>query len=147
MRARIDSIIDGLLVICLATMALIVSANVFCRFVLNFSLYWADELAMIIFVWLTFLGAAVAVRENSHYVLNFLTEKLSGASQKVMLFVQKSLMTLAIVILLIFSSVVTWQIQSWIMPATEMSRAFVYGACPVGCVFMLYYAFSKSPVK
>lgn len=30
-------------------------------------------------------------------------------------------------------------IVDWIMPAMEFSRAWIYGACPVGCVFMLIY--------
>jgi TRAP-type C4-dicarboxylate transport system permease small subunit len=39
-----------------------------------------------------------------------------------------------------FSAIVSWRIRFWIMPATEISRALVYGACPVGSAFMLYYA-------
>ena len=44
-----------------------------------------------------------------------------------------------ICILLWGSVVVTEGIVGWIMPAMEFSRAWIYGACPVGCIFMLVY--------
>ncbi len=121
-------------------MSLVVAANVFCRFLLNFSLYWADETAQILLVWLTFLGAALAVREKSHYVLNFLPEKLSGKTLRVFTLIQQVLSMATIIILLYYSTIVTWQIQDWVMPATEVSRTLVYVACPIGCLLMLYYA-------
>ncbi len=136
----IDKLLDWLLIMILAAMSLIVAANVFCRFLLNFSLYWGDELAQILLIWLTFLGAAVAVREKAHYVLNYLTGKLQGSFLKFFLIFRSVLSLMTILILLYFSAWVTWQIASWEMPATEVSRALVYGACPLGSLFMLYYA-------
>ena len=135
-----DKLLRTLLVIIMTAMSLVVAANVFCRFVLNFSLTWADETAQMLLVWLTFLGAALAVRENSHYALNFLTEKLSGRVKTFFLMMQLLLSLLAIAVLLYFSVIVAWQIRPWMMPATEISRAWVYGACPIGCLLMIYYA-------
>ncbi len=129
-----------MLVIILAAMSLIVAGNVFFRFILNSSLSWADELAQILLVWLTFIGAALAVKERSHYVLNFLTEKLKGNAQRAVWVLQQALTLLSIIILLYFSAIVTWEIRFWVMPATEISRAFVYAACPLGCLLMLYYS-------
>lgn len=136
----LDKLINGLLVIILAAMSLVVAANVFCRFALDFSLYWADELAQILLVWLTFIGAALAVKEKSHYALNFLTEKLKGNTQRTFLILQQVLSIFSIIILLYFSAIVAWQIRSWVMPATEISRSFVYSASPIGCLLMMYYA-------
>lgn len=136
----IDRLLDTLITILLGAMALVVSVNVFCRFLLKFSFHWADELAMILFVWLTFLGAAIAVRDNTHYVLNLLTPRLKGNVRKYLVVLQRILLLAAILILLVTGTIVTWRISDWLMPATEMSRSFVYGACPVGAVFMLYYA-------
>jgi TRAP-type C4-dicarboxylate transport system permease small subunit len=41
-------------------MAIIVAVQVFFRYVLNQSLFWSEELARFLLVWLTFLGASVA---------------------------------------------------------------------------------------
>lgn len=139
MTAIVDKILNGLLVLVLGSMALIVAGNVFFRFVLNASLYWGDELAQILLVWLTFLGAALAVKERSHYVLNFLMDRLSGNLRKICWAVQQIMVLLAITTLLYYSAIVSYQIRLWVMPATEISRVFVYAACPLGCLLMLYY--------
>lgn len=138
--ALLDRLIRNLVIVILATMVIIVAGNVFCRFVLNFSLYWADELAQILLVWLTFIGAALAVQDKSHYALNFLTERMKGSSQKLFKQLQQVISILSILTLFYFSTIVTWNVRYWTMPATEISRAFVYIICPIGCLMMLYYA-------
>src|SRR5690606_18210060 len=74
----LDRTLDTLLFVVLAAMGAIVATNVFCRFVLNFSIYWGDEAAQALLVWLTFLGAAVAVRDRSHYSFDYLARTSSG---------------------------------------------------------------------
>tara|TARA_R110002167_G_scaffold158880_10_gene354259 strand:- start:664 stop:1146 length:483 start_codon:yes stop_codon:yes gene_type:complete len=140
MTPIIDKLLNTLLVIVLGSMVLIVAGNVFFRFVLNSSLYWVDELAQILLVWMTFLGAALAVKEKTHYVLNFLIDKLKGNVRKICWVVQQIMILLAIAILLYYSAIVSYRIRLWVMPATEISRIFVYAACPIGCVLMLYYS-------
>lgn len=139
-RAAIDRLLDASLCLILGVMAAIVSASVFCRFALNSPLSWADELAQILLVWLTFLGAAVAVREDGHYYLNYLSRRAAGRGARVLQLTRDLAALAAIGVLLYFSARVTLGVTNWIMPATEISRSLVYGACPVGCVLMLYYA-------
>jgi TRAP-type C4-dicarboxylate transport system permease small subunit len=47
-------------------MAMLVAVQVFCRYVLNQSLFWSEELARYLLVWLTFLGASTAYRRQAH---------------------------------------------------------------------------------
>ena len=71
-----DRLLDYLVFLILLAMAASMILNVFCRFVLQFSLSWADELAQILLVWLTFLGAAIGIREKAHKVqMLFLRER------------------------------------------------------------------------
>ena len=42
--------------------------------------------------------------------------------------------------LLYWSIKVTILIRHWVMPAMDISRSLVYGACPVGTFFLLMYA-------
>lgn len=135
----IDKTLDGLLFVILAAMAATMAANVFCRFFLHFSLYWGDELTQVLMVWLTFLGAAVAMREGAHYRFDYLARVLRGGAKRVYTLVTKLIVLTAIVLLLYWSTLTTIGVRHWIMPAMEYSRAWVYGACPVGSLFMLIY--------
>jgi len=138
-KSYVDRILDFLLALILGAMSLIMAVNVFSRFVLNASIYWGDELTLILFVWLTFLGAAVGIRERAHYTFGYFTDKLRNKTLQYYLFIGDLLTVFAIVILLYSSALVAWRINSWITPALEISRSLVYGATPVGCLFMLYY--------
>ncbi len=57
---------------CLVLMTVIVGAQVFSRYVLNFSLTWVEPMAIQLMGWFIFLGAAVGVRENFHLGLDLL---------------------------------------------------------------------------
>jgi len=66
----------ALLVIGLA-MIIIIIVQVFCRYILNHSLFWSEELARMLLVWMTFLGASVAYHRTIHPGINFLYRRLS----------------------------------------------------------------------
>ena len=52
----------------------VVFAEVFARNYIGLSLIWADEVAVMCFVWSVFLGAAVAVRRQAHYVVDLVPD-------------------------------------------------------------------------
>jgi TRAP-type C4-dicarboxylate transport system permease small subunit len=57
-----DSIVAGLF----GAAILVVTAQVLWRYAFNNSLVWTEEASRYLFVWMTFLGAALAVKEQSH---------------------------------------------------------------------------------
>ena len=64
--------------ICLGLMvALVVDVflGVFSRYVLHATFQWYDEVARLCFVWMVFLGAAVAVRRGAHFRLHLLIDR------------------------------------------------------------------------
>jgi len=64
------------------SMACIVALQVFCRYVLNHSLFWSEELARYLLVWLSFLGATAAYYRRVHPSIDVLTQHLSIRLQK-----------------------------------------------------------------
>lgn len=50
--------------ICIAVTVVIVIMNVFTRYCLSFTFFWAEEIAVGCFVWTIFLGTAAAYREK-----------------------------------------------------------------------------------
>ena len=136
----IDRLLDIGTSAVLAGMTVVVALNVFCRFVLSFSLSWGDEVAQILLVWMTFLGAALAMRTASHYAFDYLIRALPAGIGKYFARLSQLIVIATVVLLLYWGTEVTVRMSEWIMPATGISRAWVYGACPVGFLFMLVYA-------
>ena len=54
------------LIILLGTMALVISLQVFMRYVFRASLSWSEELARYIFIWMIYIGISYGVKLNRH---------------------------------------------------------------------------------
>lgn len=64
-------------IVLLGLMFIILLLQVFCRYVLNHSLPWPEEVAVIFSAWLGFLGASIAVRERMHVGFTAIVDSLS----------------------------------------------------------------------
>src|SRR4051794_18781788 len=97
----LEKSIDGLcrlfsvlMVVCLASMVVMVFGNVVLRYGFNSGIMVSEELSRWLFVWMTFLGALVAVRNHTHLGTDSLVSRLPvggrklclGASQLLMLY-------------------------------------------------------------
>src|SRR3546814_4550346 len=70
--------LEVLMVLCLAAMCLMVFGNVVLRHFFNSGVNIAEELSRFMFIWLTFLGAIVAMREGGHLGVDVLVARLTG---------------------------------------------------------------------
>jgi TRAP-type C4-dicarboxylate transport system permease small subunit len=48
-----------------------VFSGILARYIFNYSLAWSDELAGLLFVWLTLLGSVAALRRRTHMTMGF----------------------------------------------------------------------------
>ena len=84
----IDKYCRGLSVLmaaALALMVVLVFTNVVLRYVFNSGITVSEELSRWLFVWLTFLGAIVALHEGAHLGTDTLVSRLSVRGKKVCL--------------------------------------------------------------
>src|SRR2546423_506890 len=62
--------------LCLAAMVVLVFSNVVLRYVFNSGIAMSEELSRWLLVWLTFLGAIVALRQHAHLGVDTLVRAL-----------------------------------------------------------------------
>ncbi|MCD6675175.1 MAG: TRAP transporter small permease [Burkholderiaceae bacterium] len=67
---------QGLVVALMATMAIFVFANVVSRYLFNHSMVWVEELTQYQMIWITWLGAGLALREGRHVAVDVVQELL-----------------------------------------------------------------------
>ncbi|MGY2938439.1 TRAP-type C4-dicarboxylate transport system permease small subunit [Bradyrhizobium sp. GM6.1] len=60
------TLLKGIIAACLAVMVVLVFGNVVLRYGFNSGIAISEELSRWLLVWLTFLGAVVAMREHAH---------------------------------------------------------------------------------
>jgi len=65
----------------LITMIVIVILNVFLRYFSHYSLYWAEEVATICFVWAVFIGASATYKHKMDIGIDMLVNKATKVTQ------------------------------------------------------------------
>jgi TRAP-type C4-dicarboxylate transport system permease small subunit len=116
----------------LAIMVVLVFGNVFLRYAFNTGITVSEELSRWLFVWMTFMGALVALREHAHLGVDTLVKRLPGIGKKICLVLSLLLMLYVTWLLLQGSweqTIINLDVKA---PATGLSTGLFYG---VGIVF------------
>jgi TRAP-type transport system small permease protein len=135
-------VLEVLMAVALAIMVVLVFGNVVLRYGFNSGITVSEEVSRWLFVWLTFLGAIVALKEHGHLGSDMLVSRLPTGGKKLLLVVGHLLM-LYITWLLFTGSLaqakINWEVEA---PVTGASVAIFYSAGIVFSVsaglFLLY---------
>ncbi len=84
--------LDIVIALALALMALMVFGNVVLRYAFNSGIAVSEELSRWLFVWMTFLGAVVALKEKAHLGTDMLVSRLGRTGKRVCLALSQLLM-------------------------------------------------------
>ena len=71
-----ESLIEAVSAAMVVALALIVFIQVFNRFVLKTPLAWSEDMAMLLFQWVVFLGAAIGVKRMRHFGIELVVRQL-----------------------------------------------------------------------
>lgn len=124
---RIFRLLEISLVVLLAAMTLMVFGNVVLRYGFNSGIVVSEELSRYFFVWLTFIGAVVTFRENSHLGVETLVQSF-GRSGRLICMVASDLIILLSMVVFFWG---TWQQYpinaSMTAAVVGISMIWVYG--------------------
>lgn len=118
-------------------------AGVFSRYALHDPLIWSDELASILFIWLSMLGAVLALDRGEHMRLTAIVNRLSD-KWRVWLETIAALIVCLFVLMIIGPAVEHATEQMEITtPALEIPDGLRAAALPVGAVLMFLAAVAR----
>lgn len=127
-----------IIALALAAMVVLVFGNVVLRYVFNSGITVSEELSRWLFIWITFLGAVAAIKENAHLGTDMLVSRLPVKGKKVCMVIGQVLM-LYITWLFFEGSykqmMINWDVEA---PVTGASMAFFYAS---GVVFSVCAGF------
>lgn len=121
-------VLKAAIAVLLALMVTLVFVNVVLRYVANQGITSSEEVARLAFLWLTFLGAVVVLREHGHIGVDTLVRRLPAPLARVCLVVSYGLMLFADALLVKGSWAQAAINLSVGTPATGLSMALFYGA-------------------
>lgn len=139
-------IVDIVALSLLAYMTCAIMAQVIGRYFFNYSIAWTEETATFAQVWLTLLGAGIAMRYNQHAGVDFLVLKMPISVQRVVngAAFLLGIWFLAVVVVGSLSMVsIGMMVKS---PALRLPMAIPYSALPIGFgYFLIEFAISTLP--
>lgn len=93
---RAERIVEWLMALALSVMVILIFCNVVLRYAFNSGIAWAEEVARLMFVWMIFLGAILALRHHAHLGVEMLVEKLSPPARRACAVISHLLMLYAL---------------------------------------------------
>ena len=118
--------IEYMIAACMAGMVVLVFGNVMLRYGFNSGITLSEELSRWLFVWMTFLGAIVALRKHEHLGTDMLVGRLGPIGKKICMGFSQLLMLFICVLLFkgaYEQAVINWTSTSAVM---EASLSWVY---------------------
>ena len=143
MRAKIDSVLEKLVLLILVIMLVSVVWQVFSRFVLRAPSTITDEISSFSLIWVGLLGAAYAAGKNLHLAIDLIPEKVVQKRQNLfngIVFVSIAVFALTVMIIGGFR-LVQLSFQFGQTSATlEIPLGFIYMVVPISGILICYYS-------
>jgi len=139
-----NRLIEWVMALLLAAMTLLVGVQIAGRFVFEYSIFWSDELARFLLIWISFLGMSVGVRRGAHPGIDSLVRALPPRSARVVLWLALILSLLFFAVMVVYGGVLvlrTWPQRS---VALELRMGIPYLAVPVSGLLMFLHAAALS---
>jgi TRAP-type C4-dicarboxylate transport system permease small subunit len=124
----------------LAAASLVMLLQVSARFVFSAPFSWPEELATLLFAWITFLGAAAVQRDDSHLSIDTLRTHVSPPARRRLDALRRVVIAACCAVLVyqgIALSLRMWPLE---FPALGVTRSLLYLSVPVGLACALVFA-------
>jgi tripartite ATP-independent transporter DctM subunit len=140
----VDRLVEAVSVATLLAACLLAVVQVFFRYVLNNSLPWPEEVARLGFVWVVFLGMALAIHRDAHLRID-LVDRLSGALSATVSVGFRVVMVAAACAALAHHGLELVSRAMGATPALRIPISYLYGAVPAGAILGLGFLAAAPP--
>jgi TRAP-type C4-dicarboxylate transport system permease small subunit len=125
-------------VLALSGIIVIITAGIIARYVFNSPFVWTEELALLLFVWLSYLSIGVATFKRKHVVADFLVQNINQRYKELLRLIF-SILSIAFLIFVFWSSIAILPTLLFETAALKIPRTFYY--YPMVCVmpFMILF--------
>jgi len=127
-------------VCCFTLLLLLLSGNVFVRYVPVAAFYWFDEVVEWTFAWMVFFGAAALWARDEHFKLDWINKKIKGTPTGHLVAAGLELVSLFFLVVFFYEALrLTVLARDW-TPVFNVSRRYVYVCMPISGLIMVGYS-------
>jgi len=139
----LDRSLELLVVVVVAVLVVDVSWQVFTRFILKDPSTWSEELAVFMLIWVSLLGAAVALNRGAHLGIDYFVGKLPPRKRlytEIFVFLCIALFSFTVMVLGGIDLVTSTLKLKQLSPALGIKVGYVYLAVPISGFFLVLYS-------
>ncbi|MFV2091549.1 MAG: TRAP transporter small permease [Hyphomicrobiales bacterium] len=107
------------------------------RFLFEIAVTWTDEVAIFSFIWVSLVGAAIAVETHSVHLIDYFAKKFSPSIQRIIQGLVFAGLLGTLWVLLVYGIDITEVVNSQRSSVLGLRMSFVYGAMPFSAALMM----------
>ncbi|MFB3819631.1 MAG: TRAP transporter small permease [Candidatus Methylomirabilales bacterium] len=131
-----ETVVNAAAVTLFSAMVIVTAAGVFFRYVLNDALPWAEEADRYLFIWLSFIGASITMRQKAHIAVDLLLRYVQPVWRPRFALIAHGAVLVFLAIVFWASGPVLEITRETRATATDIPISWVYMAAPVGCILI-----------
>lgn len=137
---RFNKLIDNFAGLCFLIVLVVILVQIFFRFVLKIGVPWTEEISRLFFIYLIFIGAAVAVRKGEMIVVDTIPNLVKGRLGLFLKLIINVFSFLFILIMFYAAMTLTEKVWSTTLSTVDwISNGWIYMAQVIGFGLMIIY--------
>jgi TRAP-type C4-dicarboxylate transport system permease small subunit len=125
----------------LVVILVMVSLEVFFRYVMNQSIPWSNEVSTIALVWMVFLSSSYAVSKHANLKIEVFVSWFPIRTQRIIDIIINILLLVFFIVFLTIGAQYSIKIFSAKSTALRISQSIFYIPVPIASIFMFFYTF------
>ena len=140
----IESFLEHVCMFTLVVMVVLIFVQVFCRYILKFTPRWSEETAVILMIWVAFIGMALGVKRGIHLTITFFVELFPKLLKKIILIADELCVMVFGIVIIIYGIDLVYNTMDSTLAATQLPSSVIYAVLPVAGVLIVIYTFARA---
>ncbi len=128
----LDTVVSWSIMVAMATLTVVVSVQVFYRYVLNDSILWGWDVPRLSFIWLVLLSIPLGFRYNAHVGVDIVFERLSPLTQRYVRRFNAFFIIILCATTTYYGAILAYDTWDQMMPGLNLSVGIFYVALVIG---------------
>ena len=134
-----DKAVNFIVSAMIVAMTLIILYQIFTRNVLDFTPRWSEEVALLLLIWVSFIGIAIGFRDKLHIGVGVFVGLMPKKVQNYVDLLTKVLVVAMSIVFIYYGFKFTSIMNGSLMAGTGLPQSILYGAIPVSGILTLIY--------
>jgi len=135
----LDRLLEAACALTVVALTVIVSLQVFNRFVLKTPLAWSEDLAMLLFQWVVFLGAALGVKRLRHFGIELVVRKFPEKMRHRIELLTPVVMAIVALVMIVQGWTLLTFNRTRTYPTMDLTYTWAFLPIPLAGLFILIY--------